>query len=165
MSQGSLDRKVRFLAQKMWSVARVRTYTQTHRHTDTQSDYCGHPFRVSGVFPSTYHQGSAQYAGWQTNSKKTASENNNMHISFSKSGAWPIFLPQFYSSWLEYPCGEVNTMLMTSAIPSLWALLVDSSSLLEEFWLIWESIRNTEMGKHNVSCHVVWWSLACFTLT
>ena len=30
---------------------------QTH-----ESDYCGHPFRVSGVFPSTYHQGSSQYA-------------------------------------------------------------------------------------------------------
>ena len=29
--------------------------------TDThESDYCGHPFRVSRVFPSTYHQGSAQ---------------------------------------------------------------------------------------------------------
>ena len=43
----------------------LSTHRQTHRHTDTQtdtheSDYCGHPFRVSGVFPSTYHQGSAQ---------------------------------------------------------------------------------------------------------
>ena len=29
--------------------------------TDThESDYWGHPFRVSGAFPSTYHQGSAQ---------------------------------------------------------------------------------------------------------
>ena len=41
-------------------------YTQTHRHTDRQtdtheSDYCVHPFMVSGVFPSTCHQGSAQY--------------------------------------------------------------------------------------------------------
>ena len=34
------------------------TGRQTHTH---ESDYCGHPFRVSGVFPSTYHQGSAQY--------------------------------------------------------------------------------------------------------
>ena len=33
----------------------------TDGQTDThESDYCGHPFRVSGVFPSTYHQGSAQ---------------------------------------------------------------------------------------------------------
>ena len=30
---------------------------QTDRH---ESDYCGHPFRVSGVFPSTCHQGLAQ---------------------------------------------------------------------------------------------------------
>ena len=33
-----------------------------NKQTDTyESDYCGHPFRVSGVFPSTYHQGSAQF--------------------------------------------------------------------------------------------------------
>ena len=30
--------------------------------TDThESGYCGHPFKVSGIFPSTYHQGSAQF--------------------------------------------------------------------------------------------------------
>ena len=29
--------------------------------TDRQNDYSGHPFRVSVFFPSTYHQGSAQY--------------------------------------------------------------------------------------------------------
>ena len=34
---------------------RIDTQTDTHK-----SDYCGHPFRVSGVFPSTYHQGLAQ---------------------------------------------------------------------------------------------------------
>ena len=34
---------------------------RTDGHTDRQSDYCGHPFRVSGFFPSTYHQGSAQH--------------------------------------------------------------------------------------------------------
>ena len=33
----------------------------THRQTHRQSDYWGHPFRVSGFFPSTYHQGSAQF--------------------------------------------------------------------------------------------------------
>ena len=32
----------------------------TDRQTHRQTDYCGHPFRVSGFFPSTYHQGSAQ---------------------------------------------------------------------------------------------------------
>ena len=40
------------------------TDTQTHTHTQRQIDYWGHPFRVSGFFPSTYHQGSVQ----QTNS-------------------------------------------------------------------------------------------------
>ena len=35
------------------SVARV----QTDRH---KSEYRGHPFRVSGIFSSTYHQGSVQ---------------------------------------------------------------------------------------------------------
>ena len=49
MSQGSLNPKIRFLGQKVYPVAH------------TQSDYCGHPFRVSGFFPSTYHQGSAQH--------------------------------------------------------------------------------------------------------
>ena len=57
MSQGSLNPKIRFLGQKVWPVAR----SQTHRRTDTQSDYWGHRFRVSGFFPSIYHQGSAQY--------------------------------------------------------------------------------------------------------
>jgi len=34
----------------MCSVKRVRTHAQS-----------GHPFRVSEIFPSTYHQGSVQY--------------------------------------------------------------------------------------------------------
>ena len=34
---------------------------QIHRHTHIhESEYRGHPFRVSGIFPSTYHQGSIQ---------------------------------------------------------------------------------------------------------
>ena len=53
MSQGSFNPKIRFLDQKACHVARG----QTDRH---ESDYCGNPFRVSGVFPSTYHQGLAQ---------------------------------------------------------------------------------------------------------
>ena len=66
MFQGSLNTKIRFLGQKVCSVAREHTDRQTDGRTDRQtdtheSDYCGHPFRVSGVFPSTYHQGSAQY--------------------------------------------------------------------------------------------------------
>ena len=36
MSQGSLYPKIRFLAQKLWSVARVQRNRQTHRH---ESDY------------------------------------------------------------------------------------------------------------------------------
>ena len=65
MSQGSFSPKIRFLCQKVCSVARVHTDTQTDRQTDTQTDrheseYRGHPFRVSGIFPSTYHQGSVQ---------------------------------------------------------------------------------------------------------
>jgi len=28
--------------------------------TMISSEYRGHPFRVSGIFPSTYHQGSVQ---------------------------------------------------------------------------------------------------------
>ena len=37
MSQGSLDPKIRFLGQRMCSVARGQTDRQTHRHTDTQT--------------------------------------------------------------------------------------------------------------------------------
>ena len=54
MSQGSLIPKIRSLGQK---VARISTHTHTDRD---ESEYRGHPFRVSGMFPSTYHQGSAQ---------------------------------------------------------------------------------------------------------
>ena len=36
-------------------------YRRTHRQTDRhESEYIGHPFRVSGIFPSAYHQGSVQ---------------------------------------------------------------------------------------------------------
>ena len=58
MSQGSFNPKIRFLGQKVCPVARVRRDTHTDTH---ESENRGHPFRVSGVFPSTYHQGSAQY--------------------------------------------------------------------------------------------------------
>ena len=61
MSQGSLSPKIRFLGQKVCSVARVQRDTQTDRQTDThESENRGHPFRVSGIFPSTYHQGAVQ---------------------------------------------------------------------------------------------------------
>ena len=36
MSQGSLNPKIRFLAQKVWSIARVRRHRQTDRH---ESEY------------------------------------------------------------------------------------------------------------------------------
>ena len=35
------------------------TDRQTHTHT-LESEYRGHPFRVSSIFPSIYHQGSVQ---------------------------------------------------------------------------------------------------------
>ena len=61
MSQGSLDPKIRFIGQKVCSVARVQTHRHTDRHTDRhESEYRGHPFRVSGISPSTCHKGSVQ---------------------------------------------------------------------------------------------------------
>ena len=57
ISQGSLNPKIRFLGQKVWPVARGRTDAKTDRH---ESENRGHPFIVSGVFPATYHQESAQ---------------------------------------------------------------------------------------------------------
>ena len=44
MSQGSFNPKIKFLGQKVCSVARVQTDRNTDRH---ETDYCGHPFRVS----------------------------------------------------------------------------------------------------------------------
>ena len=54
-----------FLGQKVCSVAHEWTDRQTYSQADTQpdrheSEYRGHPYRVSGFFPSTYHHGSVQ---------------------------------------------------------------------------------------------------------
>ena len=64
MFQGSLDQKIRFLGQKVSSVA----LQQTHRH---ESEYRGYPFRVSGIFPSTYHQGAVQLPTVEAFSRKS----------------------------------------------------------------------------------------------
>ena len=67
MSQGSLNPKIGFLGQKVCPVGCWHTDTRTDGRTHRQSDYCGHPFRVSGFYPSTYHQGSAQLmSNWPT---------------------------------------------------------------------------------------------------
>ena len=58
MSQGSLNPKIRFLGQKVCPVARAQTDEWTDR---LEIKNRGQPFRVSGFFPSTYHQGSVQY--------------------------------------------------------------------------------------------------------
>ena len=42
-------------------VPKSKLCSVAHLHTDRhKSEYIGHPFRVSGIFPSTYHQGSVQ---------------------------------------------------------------------------------------------------------
>ena len=55
VSQGSLNPKIRFLGQMLYSVARAQTDTKVNTRDM-------HPFRVSGIFPSTYHQVSVQQA-------------------------------------------------------------------------------------------------------
>ena len=55
MSQGSLYPKITFLCQKVCSVAREQTDTHTRKWIQMT------PFRDSGIYPSTYHQGSVQY--------------------------------------------------------------------------------------------------------
>ena len=57
MSQESLNPRIRFLGKKKPVTSSSRTDGDTDTH---ESDYRGHPFRVSEVFPSTCHQGSAQ---------------------------------------------------------------------------------------------------------
>ena len=46
MSQGPLDPKIRFLGQKVFSVARVQTDTQTDRHTDTHTRFMFYKYRL-----------------------------------------------------------------------------------------------------------------------
>ena len=59
MSQGPLNPKNQVPRSKGVTCIPL-TDRQTDRQTDTlESDYRVHPFRVSGVFPSTYHHGSA----------------------------------------------------------------------------------------------------------
>merc|ERR1711923_427382 len=76
ISQGLLTPKIMFLGQKLCSVARIQRHD---RHTDRyESGNCGHLFRVSGVFPSTYHQGSAQLT-------------MKLHFSMTRFLRWPPF--------------------------------------------------------------------------
>ena len=60
MSQRSLSPKIRFLRQKVCPVPHSHTDRHTERHTDrvtTEGTLSG----FQDFFPSTYHQGSAQY--------------------------------------------------------------------------------------------------------
>ena len=54
--ENSNKKRTHFLGEKMCSVA--RGHTDTHKHTH-ESEY-RYPFKVSGIFPSTYQQGSVQ---------------------------------------------------------------------------------------------------------
>ena len=52
MSQGSLNLNIRFLGQKVCSIAAFR---QTDKHTH-KTEYRAHSFNVSRIYPSIYHQ-------------------------------------------------------------------------------------------------------------
>ena len=56
---GLFNPKIRYLDQNVFSVAREHTDTQIDRHTHKR-EYRGYHFRVSGISPLTYHQGSVQ---------------------------------------------------------------------------------------------------------
>ena len=58
MSQGSLNPKIRFLGQKMCSVARVRTNRQTDTQTHTKVTTEGTLSGFQEFFLQRYHQGS-----------------------------------------------------------------------------------------------------------
>ena len=62
--ENSNKKRTHFLGEKMCSVARGHTdthkQTHTHTHTHTHESEYRYPFKVSGIFPSTYHQGSVQ---------------------------------------------------------------------------------------------------------
>ena len=63
MSQGSFSPKIRFLGQKVCSVARSQTDRQTDRQTDTKvnTEDTLSGFQDFSNFPSTYHQGAVQF--------------------------------------------------------------------------------------------------------
>ena len=58
MSQGSFSPKIRFLGQKVCSVARSQTDRQTDTKVNTEDTLSG--FQDFSNFPSTYHQGAVQ---------------------------------------------------------------------------------------------------------
>ena len=64
MSHESFDPKIWFLGQKV----RLIACGQTDTH---ESEYRGQPFRVSGIFPSTYHQGSVDITNITSKLTKT----------------------------------------------------------------------------------------------
>ena len=65
---------------------------RTHRRTDThESEYRGHPFRVSGIVPSTYHQGSAQNAFFSDAHRHTHTE-MKVNTEDTLSGFQELFL-------------------------------------------------------------------------
>ena len=110
MSQGSLNPKIRFLGQNVWSAAP----SQTDRQTDTQSDYWGHPFRVSGLCPSTYHQGSAQYL-----------ENTYLRYIFITKMFWCFF---WY--WMAlYLLGRERAVQLGVMLVSSWKVSLKESSV------------------------------------
>ena len=55
MSQGSLSPKIRFLCQKVCSVAREQTDRRTDRHESKNRE---HPFRVSGLKKKSFNLSS-----------------------------------------------------------------------------------------------------------
>ena len=112
MSQGSLNPKISFLGQKMWPVARTWTHTQTDRLTDRHSDYWGHPFRVSGFFPSTYHQGSYQWVMAHTCDDETVSKWKGVIKHF-----WSINSKKLFSK-LSYPMFYVCTIVKYTCLIS-----------------------------------------------
>ena len=131
MFQGSLNQKVRFLGQKVCSVASVQPDTHTR-----ESEYRGHSFMVSGIFPSTYHRGSVQLF-WK---KKMCFsymfvQKQCVHIlnRFSASPSTLTFILTFY---------HLNTLFIIVLAPtpllridSFWvALFLERSHVILSLW-------------------------------
>ena len=71
MSQGSFSPKIRFLGQKVCSVARSQTDRQTDTKVNTEDTLSG--FQDFSNFPSTYHQGAVQ------NKKNVKTHSSGVH--------------------------------------------------------------------------------------
>ena len=157
MSQGSLNPQIRFLGQKMWPVAR----SQTHRHTDAQTDGRTHRVTTEGTlsgfqdfFRSAYHQGSAQPQHRNQKSLEKKVFWKFMLYTIITIESIPLHVDNTYSSdYLARSSLGKNNSASTRRVPP------------QSFWVVpvWGTSTDRDTGWWKVWC--TWWaSTRCWLL-